>query len=36
MPRKVITLGIADDMMLDQALIEYNIKAIKNTQILFS
>jgi DNA-binding NarL/FixJ family response regulator len=35
MPRKVITLGIADDMMLDQALIEYNIKAIKNTQILF-
>lgn len=35
MPRKVITLGIADDMLLDQALIEYNVKAIKNTQILF-
>lgn len=35
MPRKTITIGIADDRKLDTGLIEYHIKAIKNTQILF-
>lgn len=35
MPRKVITLGIADDMLLDQTLIDYQIKILKNTTILF-
>jgi DNA-binding NarL/FixJ family response regulator len=35
MPRKVITLGIADDMLLDQTMIEHHIKALKNTSILF-
>jgi CheY-like chemotaxis protein len=35
MPRKVLTLGIADDMLIDQTLIEHHIKAIKNTTVLF-
>ncbi len=35
MPRKIISLGIADDMLCDQTLIEHHIKVIKNTRILF-
>lgn len=35
MPRKTITIGIADDVQLDRTLIEHKVKSIKNTQILF-
>lgn len=35
MPRKVITLGIADDMLLDQTLIDCQIKILKGTSVLF-
>jgi DNA-binding NarL/FixJ family response regulator len=34
--QKKITLGIAEDMLLDQTSIAYFIKQIKNTSILFT
>ncbi len=35
MPRKQITIGIADDMLLDQKLIEYQTHLVKNARVLF-
>jgi DNA-binding NarL/FixJ family response regulator len=35
MPRKTITIAIADDIALDQCLITHSVKSIKSTQILF-
>lgn len=35
MPRKQITIGLSEDMMIDQVLIEHYIKSIKNTKIIF-
>ncbi len=35
MPRKQITIGLSEDMMIDQVLIEHHIKSIKNTKIIF-